>query len=180
MSKVKAFIRSNISRPYLQPIWYKLNKLAMAGMNWGGGYGLDSSGEVEFLKHWALHLKSHPEKFLVADVGANCGEFTKYCLDFFSQNISVECFEPQPNETDILKQKYGNESRVKLHPVAVGSKPGTMTLYGYQGAASLYAWNAEKYGLAPIPGYDVGWEIFKTCNLAAIHRTHPLARNYQP
>lgn len=265
MSKVKDCIRNSISWQFLQPFWRECYKISMAGMNYGGGYGLEQSGELVFLKSWADHLKNQ-EKFSIIDGGANLGDFTKYCLSYFPLQVSIECFEPQSYELEVLKKNYSHDPRVAIHPVAIASKPGKITLYGRAGAASFYAWNVTKYGcetqqevemvtldqtyqkdepigllkmdvegneydillgaskliasdkivammwefgepnigsriflkdfyelltsryqlyrvlshgLDPIISYDVELEIFKTCNLVAIHRTHPYAKGYR-
>ncbi len=74
---------------------------------------------------------------LCFDVGANIGEYTKTLLQL---GASVVAVDPQPSAIEELNARFANNPRVKIEPVALGSEPGTATLYirEHHGMTGLY------------------------------------------
>lgn len=64
----------------------------------------------------------------VADIGANIGIFSVYYARRFP-GASIEAFEPEPNNFNLLKKNTAPYRNITCHNVAVGSQSGKMTLY---------------------------------------------------
>jgi FkbM family methyltransferase len=64
---------------------------------------------------------------LVLDVGANEGQFIKTSLALMPK-VPVYAFEPNPNLVQKLQKSHKDTEKVKIFPVALGSKPGTLPL----------------------------------------------------
>jgi FkbM family methyltransferase len=63
----------------------------------------------------------------VVDVGANIGLWAR---DFCRWFHNVTLFEPDPHNCHCLEHNLRHKSNWHLYPVALGSQPGTVTLYG--------------------------------------------------
>lgn len=83
-------------------------------------------------------LKLLPKSDIFIDVGANLGYYTCLALQ---HGKPVLAFEPQQQNTQCLyRNLIANQwqDRVEVYPVALGEKPGLLTLYGASGpSASL-------------------------------------------
>ena len=63
----------------------------------------------------------------VVDVGANVGQWSSMLLDCITPERLI-VIEPGPDAFAKLKAKFGNNSHVELHNVAVGEREGAATL----------------------------------------------------
>ena len=121
-------IRGLLSRPITQPALLKLLKLCHAGLNYGGGQSVESSGEVGALRFLAgAHRRSGP--FTLFDVGANDGEYLAVALRVLGDMRKIYSFEPQTASFEKLRARFGNLSGVELRKAAVGSEVGTADLF---------------------------------------------------
>lgn len=94
-------------------------------------------GEINILMRFPY---SHPEKRLV-DVGAHVGGFARYFVEMGWQAI---CIEPETQNFNELRQRFGEHPRVKLHKTAVGSEKGEFPFYTsaeHWGIHSLQPWH---------------------------------------
>jgi FkbM family methyltransferase len=74
----------------------------------------------------------------VLDVGANRGEFARYCADCFP-NANIHCFEPLSGCQPSLQALAAQHSRIRLHPVALGESRGQVEMFenDYSPSSSL-------------------------------------------
>ena len=73
-------------------------------------------------------IKSLADIRTVLDVGANQGEFARYSADCFP-NAAIHCFEPLPVCQPLLQAVAARYSQIKIHPVALGEKNGTVEMF---------------------------------------------------
>jgi FkbM family methyltransferase len=72
---------------------------------------------------------------LLINIGANVGFYCAHALDIGKQCIALE---PHPDNVAVLLRNIKiNQWRAEVHPVACGSKPDVLELYGGGTAASL-------------------------------------------
>lgn len=62
---------------------------------------------------------------VVFDIGTNIGEYTEA---FLQLGANVVCVEPDPRCLQVLKRKFGNDSRVKILGVGISEKEGYSVL----------------------------------------------------
>lgn len=63
----------------------------------------------------------------VVDVGAERGAFTQAMLRAGSK--SIHAIEPEPANVEALRARFGDDSAVTIHPIALGERDGTLTLH---------------------------------------------------
>ena len=64
---------------------------------------------------------------VILDIGANLGYFSK-SFSRLAKNGKVICIEPLPQYYDVLNYFIGQKNNVSLHNVALGEKPGLVTM----------------------------------------------------
>jgi FkbM family methyltransferase len=76
---------------------------------------------------------------VVWDVGAHIGFFALLAARQVGEDGVVHAFEPSPTNRDRLEEtlRLNNETKVRIHPFAVGRERGLRPLYGDNSAASL-------------------------------------------
>ena len=133
-------LRPFYGRKNFYRVWHKLFAVSLAGMNIGGGGGVETSGENNVLVYVREHSETRP--LVVFDVGANKGQYTKNLLQFFQgENINVHCFEPGHETFRILAGELGSNENVILNNFGLSNKKEDSTLYydkAGSGLASLY------------------------------------------
>lgn len=119
-----------VGRKILQPIFERLFKLSLRGMNYGLGGMLSTSGEKELVKMISrqLDIRENDDKVLF-DVGANDGQYTDLLLNTFSRNDKIVCFEPSFHSFKELTAKHGEKTNVELVPYGLGSKTEKRNLF---------------------------------------------------
>jgi FkbM family methyltransferase len=113
----------------LQPLYERLHRVSLIGMNYGRGGGFATSGEPSLLALLAGRARESHTPFVVLDVGANTGEYTRAVLHAFAGRAIVHAFEPQPSAYLQLQREFGGDSRVHLTGAAIGSRDGEVRLY---------------------------------------------------
>jgi FkbM family methyltransferase len=78
------------------------------------------------------HLVSYFEEPIAFDVGANEGALTKVLLD---AGFEVYAFEPYPPSVDKLRKNLGDNSRLHVLGIAVGSEDTTLALHIAEGGS---------------------------------------------
>jgi FkbM family methyltransferase len=115
----------------LQPLFERLFRLSLTGMNYGRGGDLSTSGEMSLLD-WLRERhrqETSGRPFVVFDVGANVGAYSTAVLDHFGDDVVVHAFEPSEAAYGTLVQRLGSERRVCLSNVALGREEGKLRLY---------------------------------------------------
>ena len=138
--RLKNWIRNQVSRPALQPLWSKLLKLCHAGMNYGGGQSVENSGEIEALV-FAMNSLADKSHIVLFDVGANNGEYLGVAFKMLGPDARIFAFEPQSSSFSELEAGFASEPRVKLTHAAVSAEVGSAGLFfssDGQSTASLY------------------------------------------
>jgi FkbM family methyltransferase len=64
----------------------------------------------------------------VLDVGANVGDFSRWCAESFPQ-ADIHAFEPLPTCLEKLNLVAERYHRIKVHPVALGPDVGTVEMF---------------------------------------------------
>ena len=129
------------------PLWKKLHKLSLYGMNIGPGGGVDQSGERWVMKHIARRLKGQGTIF---DVGANKGDYASALLDEFGSQAAVYCFEPSKHTCASLKDRFKGQDNIQVFNFGFGDEESTLSLYSdKEGStlASLYPRDLNHVGI---------------------------------
>lgn len=140
---LKSFIRLKV----FFPLWKKLHKLSLYGMNIGPGGGVDQSGERWVMKHIARLLKG---KGTIFDVGANKGDYASALLDEFGKQATVYCFEPSKPTYGLLKDRFQGKDNIQLFNFGFSDEDSTLSLYSdKEGStlASLYPRDLNHVGI---------------------------------
>lgn len=135
-----------IARTSFQSIFQMLHKLSLAGMNYGGGGGVMSSGEHNVLQQ--LHGVVG-EKAVIFDVGANIGDYAQACLDLFPKG-KIHCFEPSKTAFKVLSERLKQEKRVQLVNLGLSDKSTIINLYSNvkgSGFGSVYPRDMKHTGI---------------------------------
>ncbi|MBM3256555.1 MAG: FkbM family methyltransferase [Candidatus Moranbacteria bacterium] len=78
-----------------QPFYENLLRMALRGMNIGGGGNVENSGEIFALKYIGRKLASAKKSIVVFDVGANKGKYSQLVSKILPQGkIIIFAFEP--------------------------------------------------------------------------------------
>jgi FkbM family methyltransferase len=130
--------------PFMQPVFEKLYKISLLGMNYGNGGEVEQSGEAYALKY--IGKKTQPGA-VVFDVGANKGQFASSVVKILGNEISLYCFEPSLKIYDILKKNLAGTNAVCV-PMGLSDQAAERTLYSdpsYPGLSSVYQRRLDHY-----------------------------------
>lgn len=137
---VKRYIFGVIATAQLQPLFQIMYRFSLWSMNIGLGGGTKDSGEDYALNHFAKNNK-FKTNFVVFDVGANMGQFTKVVLKTIGSNARIYAFEPSPSAFKNLEKNISEYPNIKLNNLGLGELDAKVTLYSEMSAsghASLY------------------------------------------
>lgn len=112
-----------------QPLFERLYGIALVGMNYEEGFLLEISGELDLLAR--LHAAHAPSErpFVLFDVGANVGKYSRAVLALFGERCLIHAFEPGKRTSARFADDFQNVPNVCLHAVALTDVPGRVTLY---------------------------------------------------
>lgn len=166
---LKEAIRNLLARPTAQPLLLRLLKLCHAGLNYGGGQSVLSSGETQALR--LVAKRRHASlPFLLFDVGASDGDYVALALELFGKQLTAYAFEPQTAAYQTLHRRFGNHARVNLFKNAIGSAPGPLDLhFGSEGDTTASFNRNAQSGQSRSESVQVT-TIDKLCEDAAIER----------
>jgi FkbM family methyltransferase len=122
-----------------QPLWERLHRISLSGMNIGDFDSVAHSGERAVLKHVDQSL-GHPDPVNLFDVGANRGEYTRLALEQFGARGCYYCFEPSLVVFQTLTQATSGLP-VHLFNLGFGARNEERVLYSDpadSGMSSLY------------------------------------------
>lgn len=135
------------ARTYFQTFFSILHKMALAGMNYGGGASVGSSGELYTLEY----LRTHADKPVIFDAGANIGDFAQATLTVFGEGSRVYCFEPAKATYKKLLKRVRDNDNITAVNSGLSSKAGNHTLYENDkasGFASVYSRRLDHYNIS--------------------------------
>lgn len=119
-----------VGRKILQPIFERLFRISLRGMNYGLGGIIRTSGEINLIS--ILRVRLHElgrEKKVLFDIGANDGHYTKILINEFSKHDQIYCFEPSQFSFNDLVKNFGSSKNVELVNLGLGSKKEKRMLY---------------------------------------------------
>ncbi|MEZ0227792.1 MAG: FkbM family methyltransferase [Planctomycetota bacterium] len=144
-------------RRLLQPLWKRILRLALYGMNIAGGSYVATSGEVRVLRDISRRLRGRGP-LVVLDVGANVGEYAAAALAHLGPDTRVYCFEPSEAADDALRRALGARPNVRILNLGIGERDETVTLYSDaagSGLASVYERRLGHAGIVMKPAGDI-------------------------
>src|SRR5438552_447758 len=140
LNKLKdALVRPWLGRRSFQPVWEKLQRLSLKGLNIGSSSVPADSGELWVLDQLTKVLPDAAPA-VVFDVGANVGIYATEVLARFKR-LQLYCFEPSLKTFEALRANLNQDSRVKLFHLGFGDVEETVDLYSdtdISGLASIY------------------------------------------
>ncbi len=81
-----------------------------------------------YRRFWAFRnfVRDLPRGGLMVDCGANVGDVSAL---FLAKGFTVHAFEPDPGALDVLRQRFGKQAGMIVHPQAVSDRPGRLKLH---------------------------------------------------
>jgi FkbM family methyltransferase len=143
------FVLFLTGRPFFQPIWEFIFRMALAGMNFGRGTTPSESGE-NLVLDFLFKVTRKKDSIVVFDVGANIGDYSFEVLKRFGARVNLFCFEPSPKAFSAINNRFGNQPNVQLVNIGFGEKEGNAILYSPEegaGIASIYCRRLDHRGL---------------------------------
>jgi len=120
----------------LQPLYERLLRLSLIGLNVGGvRYG--DTGELSALNQLRGMMPSAEGALL--DVGANVGDYYQLLRTAFGAGIPIHCFEPCAGTFQLLQRRVANDPHVHPHRMALGKEARTALLYSRKREGDLEA-----------------------------------------
>lgn len=124
-----------------QKFFTKLFNFSLRGMNIGGGFDVEKSGEKFILKY--INKKNNGKKYItIFDVGANVGNYSIEILKSFNnENLKLYLFEPAKITFNKLKNNIKENENIKLYNFGFGNENNQLNLYSDKdgsGLASIY------------------------------------------
>ena len=123
-----------------QPLFERLYRLSLRGMNYGRASDYQHNGESAMLEKISSMIKS--DSPVLFDVGANKGEFTKHILERWNgKPIKLYAFEPSQKTYSILQSAIPKSDSVQLVNKGLSDKIEKLELYFDRegsGLASVY------------------------------------------
>jgi FkbM family methyltransferase len=128
-----------------QPIFEKLYKLSLYGMNMGGGTDTANSGEQSALEYIRESTRA-ADQLMVFDVGANVGHYANLLYTVFGDRAYIHSFEPSQKTFSALEQNTNKLSKLSRHRFGFGETNGRLRLFT----------NADGSGLASVYQRELG------------------------
>ncbi len=139
MKSIKNIIRHFLyGRKWNQKIFRNLHRIALQGMNYGTDPKINESGELYLLNQLCKESKNN--QWIIFDVGANTGDYTKTLLKIFGKSALVYSFEPSPSAFEKLYESVKNIGAM-LYNFGFSSEKKRSSLYSNEkggGLGSLY------------------------------------------
>lgn len=138
-----------IGRLDSQPAFEDLHRLALTGMNIGGGSHVADSGEEHSLRYVQGKLARVSDP-MIFDVGANVGLYAQMLTRIFGPAAVVHSFEPSRKTFERLTKNTRSLANVRRHHFGLGGERGTSVLFSNadeSGIASVYKRRLDHFGL---------------------------------
>jgi FkbM family methyltransferase len=142
-------LRAMVGRTRYQPVFERLHRFALQGMNIGGGTNVRSSGESVVIERILPGLVGD-DHATVFDVGANVGSYSTEILNAFGSRVELHAFEPSTAAFAQLSARIGGQANVHLHEIGLGARADRVTLYANvdgSGLGSVYHRRLDHIGI---------------------------------
>jgi len=136
-SKVSSgvFLQPTFRSPLFQPLWNKVHRLALWGMNIGPAGRLADRGE-EWALRWCMNQSPSSEPFVLLDAGANKGNYAKDALAIGARRLQVHCFEPSPSTYKQLVANLGGHPQVNIARHGLSDQTAQLQLFSHLGGSA--------------------------------------------
>jgi FkbM family methyltransferase len=135
---LKEIIKKIIGKIKYQPLFEKLYRIGLKGMNYGSGDYMETSGELNAITFCLINKKDN----VVFDVGANIGKYTSTVHGHLGSKITaIHAFEPSRRTYSQFLENTKSISNLHANQLALSSQNGSLTLYSdmdSSGLASVY------------------------------------------
>lgn len=91
---------------------------------------------------------------VVLDIGANIGVAATYFADLFP-NAVVHAFEPEPDNCELLRANVALNTRVQVHPFALGARDGNLTLFHREGDTNFGGFSSRAIAIEDSRSFSV-------------------------
>jgi FkbM family methyltransferase len=125
-------LRPTLRTPFFQPLWSKLHRLALWGMNIGPAGTVDEGGE-DWAIAWCARQTPADQPFVVIDGGANVGQYASHAIRVIGPRIRMYSFEPSPRMFARLSSRLSGEPGVRLMPFGLSDAESECELYSHAG-----------------------------------------------
>jgi len=145
----KKLKKSFAGKVALQGLFEKLHEFSLAGLNFGGGDNVQSSGEKNVIAYLASHIDKAALP-VVFDVGANDGSCAKEVLSVFKDRVRLYCFEPSKKAFCALGESMSAYANVEMYNFGFGEADETVTIHAdAEGSrlGSIFPMRAEHLGV---------------------------------
>jgi len=142
----------------LQPLFEKIHRVALSGLNAGGRAGdLQCSGEKWFLNRLA---RFYPKVTTVAlvDAGAHAGDYSALFQQVFSAHSGTRilALEPSPALLPDLQKRFSDSSHIQVLPMGLSDKKENLPLFAstdsrQAGLNTLYARRLDHFNIQMKP-----------------------------
>lgn len=142
-------ITEHLGEANYQSYFEQLYRLALRGMNFGGGDSVHDSGEVHAIHYIKQALQHIGKGMTIFDVGANVGDYSLFLSQQFA-NATIYSFEPSQAAFNVFLQNMKGTANVQPYHCGFGDTNDTLTLYAnYTGSAlsSLYPRRLDHFGI---------------------------------
>ena len=117
-----------VGRKSLQPIFERLHRISLRGMNYGLGGMVSTSGESKLIQ-WIKKQLAEEENLVVFDIGANKGQYATILSRELSSNDNIYCFEPGQSSFKELVRKFKDYKNFTLENIGFGARQETRKLF---------------------------------------------------
>lgn len=128
-----------VGKKKFQSIFNYIYLFAIAGLNYGEGSSVSSSGE-HFVMEYFRNKWTGSAPPLIFDIGGNVGNYSNAMLDCFKAECKILAFEPSPSTFKIFSKNV-NSKYVTAHNFGFSDSEGKLLLYSDgegSGLASVY------------------------------------------
>lgn len=151
MRNIGYSVVTRLRLPFLQPLWEKVNRASLYGMNIGPAGDVATSGERWAIRRIAQMLSGQAFPVVVFDVGANAGAYSLAVRDVFGSNMSLYCFEPSGATFQALHKALEGLENVHLFNCGLSDNEESRDLHwvnsGESGLCSLHSRQLAHIGI---------------------------------
>ncbi|WP_370089239.1 FkbM family methyltransferase [Ekhidna sp.] len=118
-----------IGRKWLQPVYERLFRISLRGMNYGMAAFVESSGELNLIRSLPSILQR--DSLVIFDVGSNDGDYASHLVNEIGSHHKLHFFEPSPEAFSALTKrlKSVDVDKVRLNNFGLSSEAKIAPLY---------------------------------------------------